>query len=72
MRKTCPDCHIPIPAGQHVTRSVSLQRVELCKPCAEDRGWTVPRPRQPLSVELDAVVSRGVEQAEQYANGVRR
>jgi sulfur relay (sulfurtransferase) complex TusBCD TusD component (DsrE family) len=72
MRKICPDCHIPIPAGQHVTRSVSLQRVELCKPCAEDRGWTVPRPRRSLTVEVAEATARGIVEAERYANGVRR
>lgn len=37
-RKPCNDCHIPIPNGEAVIRSMSLKRVEFCKPCAEDPG----------------------------------
>ena len=42
MKSNCPDCHIPIPNGQAVIRSISLRRVSLCSPCAEDRGWIDP------------------------------
>lgn len=38
-RTVCPDCRITIPNGQAVIRSISLKRVSVCKPCAEDRGW---------------------------------
>lgn len=38
-RNHCHDCPVPIPNGQAVIRSISLKRVVLCLPCAEDRGW---------------------------------
>jgi hypothetical protein len=34
----CQDCHRPIPSGQAVIRSISLQRVAFHKDCAELRG----------------------------------
>lgn len=40
MTHHCPDCLEQIPAGQAVIRSINLQRVALCQPCAEARGWT--------------------------------
>ncbi len=67
-RNQCTDCHTQIPSGQKVGRSINLQRVELCKSCAEFRGW-VPVQRGPLSVES---VALGVAEVELYANHARR
>ena len=38
----CTDCRIPIPHGENCSRSISFKRVDLCRPCAEDRGWIDP------------------------------
>lgn len=38
----CTDCHIPVPNGQQVQRSVRLKRVVFCRPCAEDRNLIDP------------------------------
>lgn len=69
-RHTCPDCHLSIPNGQAVIRSVAFKRAVKCRPCAEDAGWIdLPAPRGPHDSEL---VSRGVDQAEAWANGGAR
>lgn len=68
-RKICPDCRIEIDGGMAVIRSIAFQRVALCKPCAEDRGWIDPPTREELVI---AEAARGVVEAETFANGVRR
>ena len=36
----CHDCPVPIPAGHaHIRTNSSFERIILCAPCAEDRGW---------------------------------
>jgi hypothetical protein len=39
MRTNCNDCRISVKTADAYQRSISLKRVVLCKPCAEDRGW---------------------------------
>jgi hypothetical protein len=41
MKTNCADCKTTIAASEAVTRSISLERVVLCVPCAKDRGWTL-------------------------------
>lgn len=47
---TCTDCHLPIPAGQAVLRSVSFVRVAYCLPCARDNHIEPARPWAPCVV----------------------
>jgi len=69
--RNCPACSLPMDAATAVIDQIDGERVAVCVPCAEDRGWFVPGPRRPLADRVDAVTAQGVAAAERHASPER-